>query len=354
MSNFIEKIQNIQIPFVSPLHVYFDFGTSKTRIAVKEKGVVFKEASYLGYNERTKEYLFFGNEAKTIHGKTPDFIKIVRPIVNGILSDFDAQVAYINNSMQKAVSPYIPQSFFIKSSIKGISAAPTTATEIEQRAVEEALIKSDCSSVIILEKAIATAAGCGFNIFSHHPHFIIDLGAGIIELSIISGGGIVSQKILQNAGEHMDKLISNYIYLKHGIILGDKTCEELKIELLNFNGEEKTATVRGKSLETGLPKSVKIKSSDVKESLITTFNQIIDTAKELIEVSPPEVADEVFKNGIALTGNLASIKGIDSFFSKELKIESYVAQHYADATVYGLMKLDKNQDNIHKLVGKTS
>jgi rod shape-determining protein MreB len=351
MSNFIEKIQNIHIPFVSPLHVYFDLGTAKTRIAVKEKGVVFKEASYLGYNERTKEYLFFGNEAKTIHGKTPDFIQIIRPIVNGILSDFDAEVAYINHSLGKAVSPYIPQQLFLKSSIRAITCVPTIATEIEQRAIEESLLKADSSSVILLEKAIATAAGCGFNVFSHHPHFIIDLGAGIIELSIISGGGIVAQKTLQHAGEHMDKLIANYIYLKHGLILGDKTCEDLKIELLNFTNEEKSTTVRGKSLETGLPKSVKIKSSDVKESLISTFNQIVDTAKELVEISPPEVADEVFKNGIALTGNLASVKGIDSFFSKELKIESYVAQHYADATIYGLMKLDKNQENIYKLVG---
>jgi rod shape-determining protein MreB len=327
-------------------------GTAKTRIAVKEKGVVFKEASYLGYNERTKEYLFFGNEAKTIHGKTPDFIQIIRPIVNGILSDFDAEVAYINHSLGKAVSPYIPQQLFLKSSIRAITCVPTIATEIEQRAIEESLLKADSSSVILLEKAIATAAGCGFNVFSHHPHFIIDLGAGIIELSIISGGGIVAQKTLQHAGEHMDKLIANYIYLKHGLILGDKTCEDLKIELLNFTNEEKATTVRGKSLETGLPKSVKIKSSDVKESLISTFNQIVDTAKELVEISPPEVADEVFKNGIALTGNLASVKGIDSFFSKELKIESYVAQHYADATIYGLMKLDKNQENIYKLVGR--
>lgn len=352
MKNFIAKIQNIHVPFFSPLHVYFDLGTATTRIAVKDKGVVFREATYLGYNDRTKEYLFFGNEAKTIHGKTPDFIKIVRPIANGIISDFDGEVAYIGQSIHKAVSLYIPQTFLISSSIKGVTSVPTIATEIEQRAVEEALVKIDCRSAVVLEKAIATAAGCGFNIFSHHPHFIIDMGAGLIELSIVSGGGIVAQKTLKHAGEHMDKLIGNYIYLKHGLVLGDKTCEQLKIQLLNFLDKEDTTTVRGKSLETGLPKSVKIKSSDVKEALITVFHQMVDTAKELIEISPPEVADEVFKNGIALTGNLASIKGIDKFFTQELKIETYVANHYADATIYGLMKLDKDPENIYKLVGR--
>lgn len=351
MSNFIEKIQNIHIPFISPLTVYFDMGTATTRIAVKDKGIVFREATYLGLNERTKEYIFIGNEAKTIHGKTPDFIKIIRPIASGILSDFDAEVAYITDAIHTAVSPYIPQHLFLRSAVRALTSVPTIATEIEQRAVEEALLKAECNSVIMLEKAIATAAGCGFNVFSHHPHFIIDMGAGLIELSIVSGGGIVAQKTLKHAGDHMDKLISNYIYLKHGLILGDKTCEELKIELLNFANEEKTSTVRGKSLETGLPKSVKIKSSDIKESLISTFNHLVDTSKELIEMSPPEVADEVFKNGIALTGNLASIKGIDHFFSKELKIETYVTQHYANATIQGLMKLDKNPDELFKLIG---
>src|SRR5690606_37691326 len=142
------------------------------------------------------------------------------------------------------------------------SSAPTIATEIEQKALEEALEKSECTNVTVIEKALATAAGCGYDIFSHEPHFIIDLGGGLIELSIISGGGIVAQRTLKTAGENMNKLIANYIYLKHALILGEMTCEDLKIQLLNFTDEDKSINVRGKSLETGLPKSAKIKSSD--------------------------------------------------------------------------------------------
>jgi rod shape-determining protein MreB len=341
----------MQLPFFSSLHVYFDLGTSQTRVAMKDKGIIFREATYLGFNSRTKEYIFFGNEAKTILGKTPDFIQIVKPLVNGILSDFDAEVAYLSYTIDKAINPYVSQSWLIKPTMTAYATAPSIATEIEKRAIEESLVKAGCRSVVVLERAIATAAGCGFNIFTHHPHYIIDLGAGLIELSIVSGGGIVAQKTLKHAGDYMNKQIGSYVYMKHGIMLGENTCEDIKKELLDFTDENKTTNVRGKSLETGLPKSVKLKTSDIKEALSSSFNQILDTTKELIEISPPEVADEVFQNGIALTGSMAGIPGIGDFFTKELKIETFVAKHYADATIHGLINLDKNEDDIFKIMG---
>lgn len=349
MSNFIQKLP--KLPFFSSLHAYFDLGTSLTRIAIKDKGVVFREATYLGYNTRTKEYIFFGNEAKTIVGKTPDFIHIVRPVVSGILSDFDAEVAYLDYCINKAIDPYVSERWLLKPTISALATAPSIATEIEMRAVEESLMKAGCRSVTVIERAIATAAGCGFNVFSHHPHYIIDLGAGLFELSIVSGGGIVAQRTIKHAGDYMNKQIANYVNLKNGITLGENTCEEIKRELLTFTGEDKTMTVRGKAIENGLPKSIKLKTSDIKEAVATVLGQVLDTTKELIEVSPPEVADEVFRNGIALVGHGASIPGIDHFFSKELKIETYIAKHHTDATVYGMMSLDKNRENIFKLVG---
>ncbi len=351
MVSIIKNFPHIQFPFFSSFKVYFDLGTSHTRIAIKNKGIVMREPTFLGYNTKIKEYIFYGTEAKTILGKTPDFIHIIRPIVSSILYDFDASVAFLHYCIHKSVRPYLSEYRLLKPPITGISSAPTIATEIEQKALEEALEKSECANVTVIEKALATAAGCGYNIFSHEPHFIIDLGGGLIELSIISGGGIVSQRSLKTAGEHMNKLIANYIYLKHGLILGEMTCEDLKIQLLNFSDEDKSITVRGKSLETGLPKSTKIKSSDVKEALISQFHHVVDAAKELMELSPPEIADSVYKNGIALTGNMASIKGIGDFFTQELKIDTYVVEHFADATIHGLMKLDQDPENLFRLRG---
>ncbi|MBP7967177.1 rod shape-determining protein [Candidatus Woesebacteria bacterium] len=351
MISIIKNLPRIQFPFFSSFKVYFDLGTTNTRIAIKNKGIVMREPTFLGYNSKIKEYIFYGTEAKTILGKTPDFIHIVRPIVNSILYDFDASVAHLNYCINKAVRPYLSEYKFLKPPITGISSAPTIATEIEQKALEEALEKSECTEVTVIEKALATAAGCGYDIFSHEPRFVIDMGGGLIELSIISGGGIVAQRSLKTAGENMNKLIANYIYLKHGLILGEMTCEDLKIQLLNFTDEDKSINVRGKSLETGLPKSTKIKSSDVREALISQFNHVIDAAKEIMELAQPEVADSVYKNGIALTGNMASIPGIADFFTQELKIDSFVVEHYADATIHGLMRLDRDPENMFRLRG---
>lgn len=345
MFNFIKMVKDFKIPFLSSIKVYFDLGTSVTRIAIKNKGVVLEEPTFLGFNIRTKDYIFIGQEAKNIVGKTPEFLKIIRPVINGIISDFDAEVALVKKFIEKSVVPYLNTNKFIKPNIHALTTYPSIATEIEQKAVEEALFKAGCSSVDLIEKPLVTASGCGFNILSHEPNLIIDLGGGLIEISIISGGGIVSQKTIKNAGEQMDKIIANYAYLKHGIILGERTCEELKINLMSFNNEDKILPVRGKSLETGLPKSVKIRTGDIKEALFNNFYQIIDLVKELVEVSPPEIVDEIFDHGIFLVGGLASIKGISGFFSEELKIKTYVNENYAQTTIKGLINLDKHLGN---------
>ena len=239
---------------------------------------------------------------------------------------------------------------WLKPALTAIASVPTSATEIEQKAVEEALYKAGFSQVFLIEKPLATAAGCRINIFSHEPNLIADLGGGLIELSVVGSGGIISQKTLKNAGDQMNKIIYNYVYLKYGVILGEATCEQLKINLLNFNDEEKIAAIRGKSLETGLPKSVKIKTSDIREALLTNFNLIIDNIKELIESSPPEVLDEVMKKGIILTGGMAKIKGINKFIADEIKIDVTFNEDFESSTVHGLMKLRRHEEDFSKLI----
>lgn len=319
-----------------------------TKIAIKNKGVVLREPTYLGLNTKTKEYIFFGSEAKSIVGKTPDYIKIIRPIIAGVISDFDAEVALIRKFLDESVYIYY-RNQLIKPALTAIAIIPSIATEIEQKAIQEVFFKTGISQSFLIEKSLATAQGCNLNIFSHQPNLIVDLGGGLIELSVISGGGIVVSKTIKNAGDYMNKAIYNYVYLKYGIILGDATCEFLKINLLNFTNQEKTVTIRGKSLETGLPKSVRIKTSDIREALLPHFNQIIDGIKELIEASPPEILDELLKRGIILTGGLAKIKGIDNFFASELKINVFSAEDPENTTINGLIKLGLNFENILKI-----
>lgn len=349
MINLIDRVSKIKLPFFSNFETYFDIGTSVTKIAIKDKGIILRESTYLAYNQRMKEYLFFGEEAKSILGKTPDFIKIIRPVVSGVISDFDAEVALLKKFLERSVNLYFSNSF-IKPALRGIAIVPSIATEIEQKAVEEALYKAGMSQIYLVEKPLATAAGCGINIFSHQPNLIVDLGGGLIEMSIVGSGGIIAQKTLKNAGDQMNKIIYNYVYLKYGIILGEASCEELKINLLNFQDENKLVTIRGKSLETGLPKTVRVKSSDIKESLLTIFNQIVDNIKELIESSAPEIVDEILKRGIILTGGLSKIPGIDKFIASEIKIDVTTTPSFEFATINGLMKLATHQEELSKLI----
>lgn len=327
-------------------------GTTSTRIAHKEKGVVLRESTCLGLNTKTKEYIFFGQEAKTIIGKTPEFVKIIKPVVSGVISDFDAETILIRRFIEKSIFPYLKIYPFLKPRLTAITAVPYVATEIEQKAVEEALYKVGFSQVHLIEKPLANAAGCGFNIQSHHPHLIVDIGGGLIELSIISGGGIVAQKTLKNAGEYMNGQIANYAYLKHGIILGAATCENIKIKLLNFTNHQETIVVRGKSLENGLPKSIKMNSQDIKEALLASFSQVTDAVKELIEISPPEVIDVIFDTGIVLTGAVAQTPGIDKFISQELKIECLTMDSPQDITIHGLTRIARSANELEKLTSR--
>jgi len=349
MFNFIEKIKKIQRSFLNPFDVYFDLGTVNTRIALKDRGIVLRQPTILGQNSRTREFLFYGDEAKKIVGKTPDFIKIIRPISNSIIYNFDAQLALMEYYFDHSIKIYLSSFKLIKPFLRGIVAVPSSATEIEKKAVEEVLFKLNFSSVYLIEKAVANAAAISPNILSHHPVLIVDLGGGLIESAIVSGGGIVNEKVLKTAGESFTHIIANYIYLKHGVILGEATCDLIKTTLLNFKDDEKIQLVRGKSLETGLPKSIRLKSSEIKEALFTSLTQIIDSIKELIEISPPEIVDEIYNQGIILAGGLANVPGIDEFIADEIKVPVNVSKYYADTTVVGLINMGKDFQTAQKL-----
>ena len=168
-------------------------------------------------------------------------------------------------------------------------------------------------------------------------------------MAVLSGGGIVLQKTLKTAGNQMNKVIYNYAYLKYGIILGEATCEELKLKVLNFDEVEKTLIVRGKSLENGLPKSVKIRTTDIQEALSSNFTQIIDNIKEMVEMAPPEVVNEIFNNGIVLTGGLSYIPKIDNYFENELKIKVRTSEFPDLSTINGLIRIGRKKEVINKL-----
>lgn len=350
MKTFLNKVKGYADRLLGSLNVVVDLGTTNTRMGIFEKGIVLREPSYIGYNSKTSEYLFFGSEAKEIYGKAPNFITVSKPIEHSIIADFDATVLLVKHFADKAIQPFFLNKRFIKSKIICFSVVPTSATEVEQKALSEALLKADMSQVRLVEKPIATAAGANVPLFSKSPFFIIDMGGGLIEIAVVVMGGIVSYKSLKNAGNYMDKLIYNYLHLKNGIIIGERTAEKLKIELFSLLDDSNVMTVRGKSLEDGLPKSIRVKTGDIREALINELNHILDSAKELMETVPPEIIDGIVKNGAIITGGLANIKGLEKYVASELRIPVSIPENPQDATVFGLMKLLKDPSLLNRLI----
>ncbi len=350
--SIVSKIKALSAHFLGNAQIAVDLGTSTTRIGIYEKGIVLREPTYIGINTKTNEYLFFGQEAKEIYGKAPDFIHVVQPVKNAVIADFDANVLLMEHFLQKSVFPFFLNKSFIKSKLIGYSVVPTSSTEVEQKAIQESLMKAGLSEVFLIEKPLATASGISAPLFSHTPLFIIDMGGGLIEMAIMIMGGIVAHKSIKNAGKTMDRKIIHYIHLKYGVHIGEQTAEQVKIKLLSFTNEQKTATIRGKSLENGLPKSVRVTSNDIKEALANNLNQIIDTAKELIETVQPEIIDGIVKSGVILTGDLAHIPGIDSFISADLKITVIIAENPHDATVNGILKLIGSKEYLKRVLIK--
>jgi rod shape-determining protein MreB len=346
--NFIQKIAKFKVPFLNPFTLCLDLGSSFTRLAIKDKGIVCSQPSYLGYYLRNNEYIFFGEEAKKIIGKTPEFLKIIKPVTNGVIADFDATTALVSYLIKEYTSPYLNK-HFIRPPMRAVTAIARNATEIERKALEEVMLKVGFTQIFIVEKPIAIAAFIRSNIFSHHPILVVDLGGGLIDASVISGGGVIANRIIKSGGDHFLQQIIHYLYLKYGIIIGLNTSEALLVNLLNFNQEEKQMVIRGKSLESGLPKSIKVRSSDIKEALTPVFINILDMLRELIEMISPEVVDEIFKKGIFLSGGLANIPNLSQYFSKELKIQVSVFERPENALINGLLRLANDEDWLRKL-----
>lgn len=331
----------------SATKVGIDIGTSMTRIAIDEKGIVLREPTFVGHNVRTGQALFLGDEAKQIYGKAPEFIKVIKPIEHSIISDFDATVALVQEFLKKSVYPYYHASF-VRKGLSAYTAVPTSSTEVEQKALHEALIKAGFNSAHLIERPLAAAIGAQLDVFTNKPTFVIDMGAGSVEIAIIIMGGIVSSRVLKTGGDHMDKLIYNYLHLKYGLIIGEQTAETLKNELYSLNDKKGVKAIRGKSLENGLPKSVRVTSADIREALAVPLNHIIDAIKELIETSPPEIIDGMIKSGAVLTGHLAKVPNLDQFIMNEVKMPVSTAKNPEDATIQGIYTLFR-KDNAELL-----
>lgn len=297
-----------------------DLGTANTMVYMRNHGIVVSEPSVVAIEKRTKTILAVGKEARQMIGRTPANIVAIRPLKDGVISDFDTTQAMIHHFIHKAHN-YFGKGIKIPRP-RVIVGVPSSVTEVERQAVIDAAKTAGAREVFIVEEAMAAAIGAGLPIEDASGSMIIDVGGGTTDIAIFSLGDIVVDKTMKIAGDEMDEDIINYIRSKYNILIGERTAEDIKISMGSAMPmkKEKKMNVQGRDLLTGLPKSIDLSSIEVREAIMNSISIITESVKDAIEETPPELLKDLLTTGVSLTGGGALIRGLDAFWAKELNI----------------------------------
>lgn len=327
-----------------------DLGTSNTLVYVRGKGIAIREPSVVARHRKSKKILAVGTEAKKMEGKTPVQIEAFRPLKDGVIADFDATEAmlrhYINLTHENPASflPSIPRP-------KVVIGIPSGVTEVERRAVQEAALSAGARSAFLIEEPMAAALGADLPIADAKGSMIVDIGGGTTEIAVISLSGIVINKSIRIAGDEFDDAIVHYVRLKHSLLLGLPSAEGAKIAIGSAypTSNEKHIVVRGRDLENGLPKSIKLSGGEVREAISSVLNEIIEVIDETVEEIPPELIGDVLEQGITLTGGGALLEGVDKTIAEAVKMPVWIADDPLTTVVRGAAKLLENRDLLDRL-----
>lgn len=311
-----------------------DLGTANILVTLKGKGIILNEPSVVAIDKENNSILATGKEAKEMLGRTPQKIKAVKPLENGVIADFSATQLLLKNIIQKICRRYNI------GRLRVVVGVPSGITEVEERAVEEAILQAGAKEVYLMEEPIAAAVGAGLEIAEPNGNIVVDIGGGTTEVAVISLGGIVVSDSLRIAGDKLDEAIINYVKKELNLAIGQTTAEEVKINLgcaLPLVSIE-TMQVRGRDLNTGLPKVLEITSEQVREALEEPISQIVDVIKVALEKTPPELSSDVMERGIILTGGGALIKNLDKLIIQKTGIPVYITDAPLNAVVRGTGK----------------
>lgn len=334
-----------------------DLGTANTLVYVKGKGIVIRESSVVARHKKTKELLAVGSQAKRMLGRTPQTIEAVRPLKDGVIADFDATAAMLSYFIKEVHE--VPKGAYSLAPLglpriprpRVVVGIPSGVTEVERRAVQEAALASGARQAFLVEEPMAAAVGAGLSVEDAGGIFVVDIGGGTSEIAIISLGGIVLNRGLRIAGDEMDEAIVSYLRMRYSLLLGQTSAEELKIQVGSAVSQrpERYHIVRGRDLETGLPKSVKVSGEDVREALIPVIQQIITRIAETLEEAPPELVSDIIERGILLTGGGALIRGIDQLISETMKIPVWIPEDPLTTVVRGTAKVLEDTSLLKKV-----
>ncbi len=307
-----------------------DLGTANTLVYLKGKGIILREPSVVAVNKTTGQVLKVGNEARDMIGRTPGNVVAIRPLKDGVIADFDGTQAMLKYFIKK-----VYQGGFFKPRV--VVCIPFGVTEVERRAVEEAVITAGGRNAYLIEEPMAAAIGAGLPVNEPTGSMVVDIGGGTSEVAVISYGGIVSSKSLRIAGDELDSDIVNYIKREYNLMVGERTAEEIKFNIGSaYETEtENEMSVKGRDLISGLPKTITLSSREIRGAMAESIFAIVDAIKFTLEKTPPELAADVMNRGIMLTGGGALIRGLDRLVSEETGIPVYVAENALDCVAVG-------------------
>jgi rod shape-determining protein MreB len=298
-----------------------DLGTATVLIYVKGKGVVLREPSVVAMKRDTKEILAVGTEARRMLGRTPGDIIATRPLREGVIADYEITEAMLKHFIRRVAGPW----FFSRPNV--VICVPAGVTTVEKKAVLDAAEQAGARRAQLIEEPLAAALGAGLDITKPSGHMIVDIGGGTTDIAVLSLGGVVRSQSIRIGGDKFDEALVRYVKIKHNLLIGERTGEEIKIRVgsAGCNSRNESMEIRGRDMMSGLPKNVTITSADTREALADLVAAICDTIRSVLESTPPELAADIIHQGIVMTGGGAMLHGLDQVVTAETGVPAVLA-----------------------------
>ena len=316
-----------------------DLGTANTLVYMKSRGIIIREPSVVAVDARTDELRVrcVGHEAKAIIGAAPNSILAVRPLKDGVIADFDITAAMLQSFIRQACGSRL----FVRPRV--VICVPSGVTEVERRAVRQAAAKAGARQVTVIEEPMAAAIGAGLPTAEPVGSMIVDIGGGTAEVAVISLSGIVASRSVRCAGDALDQSITSFIKRKYNLLVGERTAEQIKLEIgsacppdpTDTEHGETTMEIKGRNLVDGLPKDILIRSEEVREAMNENLMRIVEAIKDTLECTPPELSSDIIDRGIMLSGGGALLRGLDTLIQNETGIEVHIAEAPLDCVALG-------------------
>lgn len=316
-----------------------DLGTANTLVYMKGRGIIIREPSVVAVDARTDELRVrcVGHEAKAIIGAAPNSILAVRPLKDGVIADFDITAAMLQSFIRQACGSRL----FVRPRV--VICVPSGVTEVERRAVRQAAAKAGARQVTVIEEPMAAAIGAGLPTAEPVGSMIVDIGGGTAEVAVISLSGIVASRSVRCAGDALDQSITSFIKRKYNLLVGERTAEQIKLEIgsacppdpTDTEHGETTMEIKGRNLVDGLPKDILIRSEEVREAMNENLMRIVEAIKDTLACTPPELSSDIIDRGIMLSGGGALLHGLDTLIQNETGIEVHIAEAPLDCVALG-------------------